>query len=78
MTITGQQVKAARLLLGWTQSELGGQTGLSKATIGHFETGKRPPPVLSVSVIKQVLESAGVEFTVSVGAPGVNLRDVST
>jgi transcriptional regulator with XRE-family HTH domain len=75
MTITGEQVKAARQILGWTQSDLGGQTGLSASTIGHFETGKRPLPVRGLSVIKGVLEGAGVEFSENGEAgPGVGLR----
>jgi transcriptional regulator with XRE-family HTH domain len=72
MTITGKQVKAARLILGWSQSELGGQSGVSAAAIGHLETGKRPLPMLTVSVIRGALEAAGVEFTGQ--GPGVKLR----
>jgi transcriptional regulator with XRE-family HTH domain len=72
MTITGQQVKAARALLAWTQSELGGQTGVSASTIGHFEAGRRRAAVLSVSVIQRTLEVAGVEFVD--GEPGVKLK----
>src|SRR5260370_32152180 len=41
MKITGQQVKAARLLLGWTQSELGGQAVIRR---GHLTP---PPPNIS-------------------------------
>jgi transcriptional regulator with XRE-family HTH domain len=72
IAITGQQVKAARALLRWTQSELGGQTGVSASTVGHFEAGKRRPPVLSISVIQRALEAGGIEFVE--GEPGVKLK----
>jgi transcriptional regulator with XRE-family HTH domain len=70
------QVRAARLLLGWTQSELGGQAGLSASAIGHFETGKHGhASVQRVSVIQRALESAGVIFVEENGeGPGVRLR----
>jgi DNA-binding XRE family transcriptional regulator len=31
--VTGAQVKAARLLLGWSQSKLAAETGVTAATI---------------------------------------------
>jgi len=34
--ITGQQVRAARKLLGWSQQDLVGHVGLSKSTISNF------------------------------------------
>ena len=71
MTITGAQVKAARQLLGWTPSELGGQTGVSSSTIGHLEGGKCRPSVLIVSTVQRALEAAGIEFVR--GEPDVKL-----
>jgi transcriptional regulator with XRE-family HTH domain len=41
MIITGAQVKAARLLLGWSQPKLAAETGVSAATIAKFEEGQR-------------------------------------
>src|SRR5262245_17636662 len=37
--ITGDQVKAARALLGWSQFKLSRQSGISEATIHRFEKG---------------------------------------
>jgi transcriptional regulator with XRE-family HTH domain len=62
MKITGDQVIAARSLLGWTRSELARKSGGNIASIETFETGRRGISVLDVSVIRHVLESAGVEF----------------
>jgi ribosome-binding protein aMBF1 (putative translation factor) len=72
MTITGQQVKAARRLIGWTQDSLAVEIRVSPTCISNFEMGKRRPSVLIVSVIQRALEAAGVEFVE--GEPGVILK----
>ena len=60
--ITGEQVKAARALLGWSQFKLAHETGLDPTTIAKFETGKARPSVLSVSTILHTFKAVGVEF----------------
>ena len=72
MTITGQQVKAARFLLGWSQEKQAGEAGLSKLTVRNFETGKGRPIVRTVRKIQRAFEAAGVEFVD--GEPGVKLK----
>ena len=72
MKITGDQVIAARSLLGWSRPELAKKSGSKSAFIETFEAGKRGLSVLNVSVIRHVLEVAGVEFIP--GVPGVSLR----
>jgi DNA-binding transcriptional regulator YiaG len=62
MTINGEQVKVARMLLNWTQDKLAGEAGLSTATIRNFGIGRKQPSSPIVSAIRLVLESAGVEF----------------
>jgi transcriptional regulator with XRE-family HTH domain len=39
--ITGEQVKAARKLLGWSQEVLAGHVGVSDVAIGNIERGCR-------------------------------------
>jgi transcriptional regulator with XRE-family HTH domain len=58
MTITGKQVKAARLLLGWSQEKLAGEAGMSATPIGHLETERRRLSALSMSMIQRTLEAA--------------------
>jgi transcriptional regulator with XRE-family HTH domain len=75
MTITPAQVKEARLLLGWTQSELGGQAGVSATTVAYTETDRPRRPAIGLSAIRQALEDAGVIFVEENGeGPGVRLR----
>ena len=61
MTITGEQIKAARSLLGWTQSELAGRVGLSRSTVGQFESGTRRLPSFDTSVMASIFDEAGIE-----------------
>jgi transcriptional regulator with XRE-family HTH domain len=74
MTIAAEQMRAARLLLGWSQQSLAGHSGVSATTIGHFETGKKRAPVLDLTVCRRVLEDGGVEFFAEHGGHGVRLR----
>jgi transcriptional regulator with XRE-family HTH domain len=70
--ITGEQAKAARKLLGWSQMALALEANVSQGTVANFETGKGQLSVPSVSTIQRALEAAGVEFPD--GEPGVKLR----
>jgi transcriptional regulator with XRE-family HTH domain len=74
MTITPAQFKAARLLLGWTQSELGGQAGVSATTVAYAETDRPRRRPTGLPAIRRALEDAGVEFIAEHGAAGVRLR----
>ena len=72
-----RQVKAARALLAWSQSDLAKASEVSEATIKRLESqdgeiGGRPE---TAAKIVGALESAGVEFT-NGDAPGVRLRNV--
>jgi len=78
MTITPEQVRAARQLLGWSCAKLAGRVGVSEKTIMAFEAGDpwapRSSPI-SPRWIRARLESAGVEFIAENGdEPGVRLR----
>jgi DNA-binding XRE family transcriptional regulator len=73
MIITAAHYKAARQLLGWSQSRLAGEAGISKTTVATVESGERKVPALTVSTIRHALEAAGVEFT-NGGEPWVKLR----
>jgi transcriptional regulator with XRE-family HTH domain len=71
--ITGEQVKVARKLLGWSQQVLAGHVGVSEAVISSFERGRRVASEWIFREIRAALEAAGVEFT-NGGEPGVKLK----
>jgi transcriptional regulator with XRE-family HTH domain len=75
MTITAPQSRAARGLLDWSQTELGGRSNLSESTIRDFEKGRRVPSANNLAAIRSALEAAGVQFIAeNGGGPGVRLR----
>jgi transcriptional regulator with XRE-family HTH domain len=75
MKISSSQARTARTLLGWTQQELAGATGLSATTISMFESNLRRPSETVVETIRTALESAGVLFVEENGeGRGVRLR----
>ena len=59
--ITVRQVKAARALLGWSQTDLANESGVSEPTIARLESadgemGGRP---LTTSKVRRALEAGG-------------------
>ncbi len=73
--ITIGQVRAARALLGWSQTELGRRAGLSLPTVKRFEGGggKLKASEEAAAKILKTLGDAGIEF-IDDGAPGVRLH----
>jgi predicted transcriptional regulator len=74
--LTIEQIRAARGLLGWSQSELAERAELSLPTIKRVEAGKGPHVSdLARTKLRRALETAGVEFIEeNGGGPGVRLR----
>jgi transcriptional regulator with XRE-family HTH domain len=74
--ITTEQMRAARGLLGWSQSELAKRAGLSLPTVKRVEAGKGPRVSDEARVrIQQALEKGGAQFiSPNGGGPGVRLR----
>jgi transcriptional regulator with XRE-family HTH domain len=75
--ITIEQLRGARGLLGWSQTELARRAGLSLPTVKRFEagTGKRVSDE-AIDRLQGALETAGVVFIEENGSggPGVRLR----
>ena len=67
--ITGQQIRAARELLGWTPYRLAPRAGIGHTLLRQFEAGARVPDEASAGRLRAALEEAGVIFT----ADGVKL-----
>ncbi len=60
----GAQMRAARALLRWSAEELAGRSSVSMRTIRRAELadGETAMTAANQNAIRQVLESAGVEF----------------
>ena len=69
--ISVYQIKAGRVMLGWSAVELAERAGVSPATIKKYEAqiGIPNANIRILGAVKSVLESAGIEFT---GDPLVN------
>ncbi len=74
--ISVEQLRAARGLLGWSQSQLADRAGLSLPTVKRVETGKGPHVSDEArQKLKNALEAAGVVFIQeNGGGVGVRLR----
>ena len=60
--ITGEQVKAARRLLGWSQDKLAGHAGVSATSVLIAEKERKEATHGLLRAIVAALEEAGVEF----------------
>ncbi len=75
--ITTRQIKAARALLGWSQSDLAKRSGVSEPTLARLEAidGELGGRESTVQKIRTTIESAGLEFIdENGGGLGVRLR----
>ena len=69
--ITYRQIRAARALLGWKQTELATKAGISEMSVKNIEKEDNDPRLSTIQAVKTALESAGVEFIEG----GVRLSD---
>jgi transcriptional regulator with XRE-family HTH domain len=66
-----EQIRAARALLNWSQSELAALAGLSLNALSKLEKGQTAPRVETLAAIEGALERGGVEF---LSGKGVRLK----
>ena len=71
---TVEQLRAARALLGWSQTELASRAGLSLPTVKRVEGGFGPNVSDEARLkLQHALEAAGLEFLEENGA-GLGVR----
>jgi len=75
MTITPEQVKAARELLGWTLVRLAARADASELAVCRYENGRGIGGRIDLTSMREMLKSAGVEFIAeNAGGAGVRLK----
>lgn len=60
--ITGAQIRAARALLGWKQTDLATASGISEISIKNIERGATDPRSSTLAAIQSAFDKAGVVF----------------
>ena len=68
--ISPQQIRAARALLDWSQTQLSDLSGVSRASIKNIEKNITAPRKDSIDAIRRALEDHGIEFL-----PGNGVRE---
>jgi predicted transcriptional regulator len=73
--ITGRQLKAARALVGWEQTDLAKKSGVAISTVRRMEgfEGEVGARTSTLSLVQKALERAGIEF-LNDERPGVRMR----
>ena len=75
--LSSNQIRAARALLGWSGTDLADLSGVGITTLRRYELQRGIPSAHTsvLMMIKQTLESAGIEFTGDpLVNPGVTMR----
>jgi len=77
LSITSEQVRAARALLRWEQRDLAEASGVSLPSVKRLETrpGELAAQERTIVQLRKALEKAGVEFIAeNGGGAGVRLK----
>lgn len=69
--LTIDQIRAARALLGWSQSDLADKADLSQTGIARIENGTNQPNSKTLSKISKAFDVSGIEF---LGSSGLRRR----
>lgn len=77
--ISPAQMRAARALLGWKQTDLAVAAGVSEMSVKNIEREAASPREATLAKLRGALEAAGVIFLDAGvsrdGGPGVRLRE---
>ena len=77
--ITAKQIRAARALAGWKQSDLAAASGVSEISIKNLERGATDPRASTLAAIQFAFDKEGVVFLepgdIRDGGAGVRLKN---
>ena len=79
MNMNGEQIRAARMLVGWTAADLAVSAGVSYPTMQRLDATKGPVGGRheTVEAIRKALEAQGIQFLEAgqvADGPGVAVR----
>ena len=60
--ITSDQIRAARALLGWKQTDLAERSGISEISVKNIERGITDPRSKTLGALESAFRKAGVVF----------------
>jgi DNA-binding transcriptional regulator YiaG len=70
MSLSPEQIRAARSWLAWTQGDLALRANVGLSTVKDYERGARAPIANNLAAMQRALEAAGMKFTAnSVSGP---------
>jgi transcriptional regulator with XRE-family HTH domain len=76
--ITAAQIRAARALIGWKQTDLAAKSGVSEISIKNIERGHTDPRSSTLGALQAAFDKAGIVFLEAGdtrdGGPGVRLK----
>ena len=74
---TRAQLRAARVLIGWSRAKLAAESGVPLPTLDKIESGKTDPKLTTAGKLRRTLEDAGVIFVDpdAQHGPGIILRE---
>ena len=77
--LTPRQSKAARALLGWTQTELAEAAGLKIASVKDFESERHDISSKGLTALIRAFQKAGLVlfYDGDGGGPGVRVKEAS-
>jgi transcriptional regulator with XRE-family HTH domain len=58
----GEEIRAARTLLGWTKTDLAERARINRRTVANIEAGKHAPSQSVLLSIQRAFAAAGIEF----------------
>jgi len=72
--VTGKQIRAARILLGWTQAMLADNALVALTTLKELEADKDNARPATRAAVRKTLEQAGITFLAVAQGSGVLLK----
>ena len=73
--VTGKQIRAARILLGWTQAMLADRALVALTTLKELEADKDKARSSTQAAVRKTLEEAGITFLSVAQGSGVLLKN---